>query len=181
MVTARPSLATGISQRYVATERAVSVRCAVMVTTIVTGAFTLAGVVLGFALDWLRASAERRRADARELADLIAQLRDTAGTLRGFGRILHDWSEPMAGAAPLPGLVKAALQTTSAPMDAMTALTRRVVITGGRRYEAAAGEVRRAMEALPALMLRPGPGYAERDRELGAALDALYAILDQPA
>jgi hypothetical protein len=153
-----------------------------MGTTIITGAFTLAGVILGFALDWLRASAERRRADARELADLIAQLRDTVGTLRDLGRIFHGWSEAMPGGdVPPPGLVKAALDTTSAPMDTITALTRRIAITGGGRYQAAAGEVRRATEALPPLMLRPGPGYGERDSQLGAALDALGAIFDPPA
>ncbi len=153
-----------------------------MGTAIVAGVFTLAGVILGTALEWLRGNADRRRADARELADLIAQLRDAVGTFRSFGSVLHTWSEAaVPGDAPQPGLVKAALETTGPPMDAITALTRRIAVTGGGRYEAAAAGVRRAMEALPPHMLKSGPGYAERDGELVAALDALCLIFDPPA
>ncbi len=144
---------------------------------IVAGVFTLAGVILGTALEWLRGNADRRRADGREPADLIAQLRDAVGTFRGFGGILHDWSEAVApGDAPQWGLLKAALETTSPPMDAITALTRRIAVTGGGRYEAAAARVRRGMEALPPHILKPGPGYGERDGELAAALDVLYLV-----
>jgi hypothetical protein len=136
----------------------------------------------GAALEWLRGNADRRRADGRELADLIVQLRDTVATFRGFGNILHTWSEAVEpGDAPQPWLVKAALETTGPPMDAITALTRRIAVIGGGRYEAAAAGVRRALEALPPHMLRPGPGYGERDGELAAALGALYLIFDQPA
>jgi len=82
-----------------------------MGTAIVAGVFTLAGMILGTALEWLRGNAERRRADARELADLIAQLRVAVGTFRGFGGILHTWSEAVTpGDAPQWGLVKAALE-----------------------------------------------------------------------
>src|SRR5438270_516263 len=45
-----------------------------MDTAVITGAFTLGGVVIGGGLDWVRASLAARRAAARERDELIAAI-----------------------------------------------------------------------------------------------------------
>jgi hypothetical protein len=85
---------------------------------IITGIFTLAGTVLGAGLDWLRGAAAQRKADARELQELTAQL---SSTCRALTAAAMAWASDLKGSTtpgprlraatwPIYGEFSAALQ-----------------------------------------------------------------------